>query len=625
MSALYLGDFTASKLVRVQTVKIGSDVPGYTNTIFTGFSGTSFGSLKKLRELNMGGLVNAKNDYNFSQNIYLEKLYTKGSGITEITLANGGKIKELRLNAVSTLFMRNLHHITVFDMAYTNLKRLFVLNSPSVPVQTICENATALERIYAKGVSFDLPNSSLLMKLVSLNGYNDSGQPTDSPVVSGTAELDGMSNYCRGIVEAAFPALELTVYAILGSYTVRFMLDENTQYGASQTVEEGGSAVRPAVNPESSISASTISRFVGWQGSYNNITEDTDVVASWIDSTRYYTVKWINNNGQVLQSQSVGYGSAVDYAGNDLASPEGYLWTGFDWKSWEYAAANLIDDSTTELTVSATYEEISLPPVRDMSNYDYVYSDDYRDYEQNNAAYTLGELVAICNDHSAQDYGLTEGDLIKVLTKENATITDLTILFRIERFHGRRLSSGGEKDAPHEGGDYSAFANITFGMVGALNENRAMHSSNTNVGGYAMTTHCTYLNTTVFNNLRPGLRSAIKSVQYHTTAGNSSAQLVKADVKLHPYTAAEIGWSTNEPYLSELDSARYDDGAAKMPYYRNNTNRKRKYNGTGDYTDYWTGSPAAGSPSAFGYLNGGGPAGSNGATFSIGVSCCFSL
>lgn len=620
MSALYLGAFTASKLTRVQTLKIGSDAPGYVNTMF---SGASFGNCKKLRELNMGGLVNAKSDYNFSANVYLEKIYTKGSGITEIVFANGGKIKELRLNAVGTLFMRNLHHITVFDMAYTNLKRLFVLNSPSVPVQTICENATGLERVYAKGVSFDLPNSSLLMKLVDLNGYNDSGQPTDTPVVSGTAELDGMSEYCRGIVRRKFPSLDLTIYAILGSYTVRFMLDENTQYGASQTVEDGGSAVKPAVNPASSISAASISEFAGWNGSYNNITQNTDVMASWITRTRYYTVKWLDLNGHILQSQKIGYGSAVAYEGADLASTADYLWTGFDWKSWAYAAENLIDDNTEELTVLATYDAIERPPIRDMSNYDYVCSDDYQD----NAAYTLGELAAICRDHVAQDYGLDVGDLCRLLTIENRTIPDVEIIVRLECFHGSRLSTGGEKNAPHEGGDYSDFANITWGMVGTLTNPRAMASSNTNVGGYDATTMKNYLNNEVFPNLRPGWRSLIKSVQYWTTKGNSSTEMVRSDVKLRLYNAAETNLWQTEPYLSELDSQRYrhSQSYAGFPYYQNNNLRiKKTLNGAGSAQWYWVGSPAFGLASSFCGVNGNGLENTNGATYSCAVSCCFS-
>ena len=619
MSGMYLGSFDASKLKRVRRLLIGSDVAGYYNTNFTT---ASYDNCKKLEELNMGGLQNAARSFDFSPNIYLKKIYTKGSGITGITFANGGKLQEVRLNAISVLEMRNLNYLSVLDISsYDSLTTLVVVNSPSVDVKTICQNATNLMYVTLKNINVHLENSSLLMRLSKLKGIDDNGSAANTAIVTGTAELDGMSDYCRNIITTVFPSLELLVYAILGSYTVRFMLDANTQYGESQIVEEGGSAVRPSINPANSITAASVSRFVGWDGSYNNITEDTDILASWITATRYYTVKWVNSNGNVLQSQTIGYGEAVTYTGNDLESPEGYLWTGFDWRSWAYAAENLIDDSTTEITVTASYEKIELPPVRDMSNYDYVYSDDYTD----NSAYSLGELVAICNDHSAQDYGLSVGDLIKVLPKEGATITDTTILFRIERFHGRRLSTGGEKDTPHEGDDYSAFANITFGMVGTLNENRAMHSSNTNVGGYAMTTHCAYLNTTIFNNLRPGLRSAIKTVQYHTTAGNSSTSLVKADVKLHPYTAAEIGWSTNEPYLSELDSERYNDGAAKMPYYRSNSNRKRKYNGTGDYTDYWTSSPAAGSSSAFCFLSNGGNAYSSSAPNSYGVSCCFSL
>ena len=616
MSALYLGAFTASKLKRVQTLIIGSDVAGYTNTMFTG---ASFGNCKKLTELNMGGLINAQSDYNFSSNVYLKKLYTKGSGITGITFANGGKIEEVHLNAINTLFMRNLNHLSVFDIAsYDNLKRLFVLDSPSVDIKTICQNAINLERIYAKGVNIHLPNSQLLMRLQSLNGYNDSGQTTDSPMVSGQAELDGMSNYCRGIIEEAFPALNLLVYSALGSFNVRFMLDENTQYGSTQIVEEGTAAVRPSVNPSDSITPENVSSFVGWDGAYDNITQDTDVMASWIVRTRYYNVKWVNSNGNILQSQRLGYGEAVAYSGNDLPNTSEYLWTGFDWKSWEYAAQS-ITDSTEELTVQATYEKIELPPIRNIADYDFINSNKYGD----TSAYTLGELAAICRAHLAQDYGFEIHQKVNIVlepTRNISVIPDENIICNVEGFNRRRLANGGNKDDPHEGGDFSQFANILWGFEGALANGRAINGSPTNVGGYAAMSQLAYFNTYVLPAFPPGWRSIIKLTQRYTTAGNSSTTMVKFESKIAPFNAAELGWSTAEPYASELDSARYNDGSVVLPYYRSNTKVKKKLNGTGAATDYWTCSPNYGSSSAWCSFNSYGTANlPNGATISYAV------
>jgi hypothetical protein len=621
MSGMYLGTFDASKLKRVRKLLIGSSVAGYVNTNFTT---ASYDNCKKLEELNMGGLINAAKSFDFSPNIYLKKIYTKGSGITGISFANGGKLQEARLNAVGVLEMRNLHYLSVLDISsYASLTTLVIANSPSVDVKSIIQNAVNLVYVSLKDINVHLENSSLLMRLSNLRGIDDNGSIAEKAIVTGTAELEGMSNYCRNIIETVFPSLELLVFAILASYTVRFMLDENTQYGESQIVEEGGSAVRPAVNPSNYISPDSIKEFAGWQGSFVNIEADTDIEASWLVRTRFYTVKWLDLNGSVLQSQKIGYGSAVAYEGADLASTADYLWTGFDWKSWAYAAENLIDDNTEELTVLATYDAIERPPIRDMSNYDYVCSDDYQD----NAAYTLGELAAICRDHVAQDYGLDVGDLCRLLTIENRTIPDVETIVRLECFHGSRLSTGGEKNAPHEGGDYSDFANITWGMVGTLTNPRAMASSNTNVGGYDATTMKNYLNNEVFPNLRPGWRSLIKSVQYWTTKGNSSTEMVRSDVKLRLYNAAETNLWQTEPYLSELDSQRYrhSQSYAGFPYYQNNNLRiKKSLNGAGSAQWYWVGSPTFGSASAFCLVYSNGSESTYNATTSAAVSCCFS-
>ena len=621
MSGMYLGSFNASKLKRVKTLLIGSNAAGYYNTNFTN---ASFDNCKKLSTLNMGGLQNATRSFNFSANIYLKNLYTKGSGITGIVIANGGKLETARLNAVSVLELRNLKHLSTLEISsYDNLANLVVNNCPLVDVATLCTNAVNLAFISIKDVALQLPNSTLLMKLAGLKGINDSGVADSSypPVLTGTADLTGMSNYCKDIIESTFPSLELTIRAVLGAYTVRFMLDASTQYGNSQTVEEGCPAVKPATDPASSITASTISEFVGWQGSYNNITQDTDILASWIDRTRYYNLTWLDKNGNTLQSQRVGYGSAVAYSGNDLPAVSGYLWTGFDWKSWAYAAANLIDDSTESIIISATYDEITLPPIRDMANYDYIYSDDYND----SSAYTLGELAAIAERHLGADYGFEIGDRVKIVFNEDKTIPDTYVICQLERFNDRRLANGGEKDTPHTGGDFSAFANMSFGMIGTLANARGLHSANTNVGGYAMTTTAAWLDDTVFPCLPPGWRSLIKLVQVHSSAGNSSSEMTTSNRKLRLYTAAEVGIYTSEPYASELDAAREDDGSVVMPFYRSNSRVKKTLNGTGTAQGYWTLSPYFGSSTNFCIVYTTGYATNDTATGAYSIAFSFSI
>ena len=618
ISCIYPGYCSLAQLKRLKRAVIGSSATGYNNTNLTSIDVTNCESLE---ELNVENCTSFNQTLDLSNNIMLKKIYTRGSNTTGVTFATGCRLTEAYLNAITALRVKGLCYLKTLTVSdYSNLTTLVIDDSPAVDVGQMCNLATNLVYVSLKNINLALQNSSLLMRLSKLKGIDDNGYLSDAPIVTGTAELQGMSEYCREVIEKIFPNLTLQVLSILASYSVKFMYDKNTQYGDTQIVEEGSNAVIPSVNPTKAKTPSTVYNFVGWEDGYNNVNSDKSILASWLESTRRYVMSWHDRNGSIVQKQNIGYGEVVAYTGEDLESPNNYLWTGWDWKDWSVASENIKED-TTDLNVNATYDEIILPPVRDLENYDYLHSDDFRD----TSAYTLGELVAVANAHLAEDYGFSVGDKIKIIPLPKSGITDESIVMRIERFNDRRLEDGGEKDAPHSDGDYSDFANISFGMIGVLNTARGMNSTNTNIGGFASSSVLKYLNSTVYNSLPVGWRSIIKPVQVWTTAGNSSTDLVKSICKMRLYNATEVGWSSNAPYITELDSARQDDGGYIMPYYRKNTKVKRMYNGSGDAQNYWTASPAAGSASSFCIVNINGGSYSYGAASGFSLACCFSL
>lgn len=618
ISCIYPGYCSLAQLKRLKKAIIGSSVTGYNNTNLTSIDVTNCESLE---ELNVENCTSFSQTLNLTNNIMLKKIYTRGSNTTGITFATGCRLTEAYLNAITSLRAKGLCYLKSLIVSdYANLTTLVVDNSPTVNVEQICNLATNLVYISLKNINITLQNSSLLIKLSKLKGIDDNGYLSDTPVVTGTAELQGMSEYCREVIEKIFPNLTLQVLSVLASYTVKFMYDNETQYGETQIVEEGSNAIVPSTNPTKAKTPSTVYSFVGWEGGYNNVKSDKLILASWLESTRRYTTNWHDRNGSIVQTQSLAYGDIVAYTGEDLPTISNYLWTGWDWKDWS-AIENEVTEETTEISINATYDEIILPPVRDLENYDYLHSDDYKD----TSAYTLGELAAIANAHLAEGYGFSVGDKIKIIPLPKSGITDEQIIMRIERFNDRRLENGGEKDATHENGDYSSFANISFGMIGVLNTRRGINSTDTNIGGFASSTLIKYLNTTVYNSLPVGWRSIIKPVQVWTTSGNSSTELVKSNCKVRIYNATEVGWSSNEPYISELDAARQDDGGYTMPYYRKNTKIKKMYNGTGDVQNYWTCTPVAGSSSAFCFVATNGNSTNYPASAGLALSCCFSL
>lgn len=126
--------------------------------------------------------------------------------------------------------------------------------------------------------------------------------------------------------------------------TVTFANDDGTVIEA-QRVEIGGSA-KPPVDP-----VKDGYRFIGWLGSYENVTTDVTVYAKYerIDSTEYqHVVRFIDWDDTVIYTQKVNDGEDAITPQNP--SKEGYTFTG-----WRPVPTNVTKDMDTY----AQYEKIS--------------------------------------------------------------------------------------------------------------------------------------------------------------------------------------------------------------------------------------------------------------------------
>ena len=172
---MYLGQFEASRLKRIKKLLIGSSVEGYYNTNFTT---AAFDNCVKLEELNLGGLTNAARAFDFTPNIYLKKLYTKGSGITGLTFAKNGRLKEAYLNAVASLYMNGLGLLETFDMeSYAGLTSITIEDSPAVDSYTIVSAAVNLTHVRLIEIAWSVATAAydVLVRLHGIHGIDDEG------------------------------------------------------------------------------------------------------------------------------------------------------------------------------------------------------------------------------------------------------------------------------------------------------------------------------------------------------------------------------------------------------------------------------------------------------------------
>ena len=125
------------------------------------------------------------------------------------------------------------------------------------------------------------------------------------------------------------------------TFTVTFK-DYNGAVLKTETVNKGANATPPADPARDGYT------FVGWSGSYTNVTKDVTVTAQYQENepeTVTYTVQFTDFDGTILKTQVVEEGSAASAPADP--SREGYEFIGWD---------KAFDNVTSNLTVTALYE-----------------------------------------------------------------------------------------------------------------------------------------------------------------------------------------------------------------------------------------------------------------------------
>lgn len=602
LAALYLGQFEASKLKRVRTLLIGSDEPGYQNTNFT--TG-SFDNCVKLEEINLGGLVNAKKAFDFSKNIYLKKVYTKGSGVTGITFAKGGRLKEAYLNPIASLFMNGLRFLETFEMEdYGELVSLTIEDSPAVNSYEMVKAAINIARVRLLEIDWNVPVAAydVLMRLHNAHGIDDDGYEVDAGVLTGNVYFNSISETKYNTIVSVIPEVTFTYGEKLEEKTVTFAVEGVTKN--VQKVEVGGAAQDPYLSgfiekPTKEPTIENLFDFYGWDTRFDYIVDDVTINAVFVEIPRTYTVKYADKDGSVLEEYDVPAHGSCSYKGADLTQP-GYVWEG-----WDKVAEDVVED----MVITAVYVYPTLPPaILDLSNFDYAYSNDPDD----NSAYSYSELYAIINTGQAAKY-LPQKAKIKFKLDTDG-INDVSIEFNVHSY--------GHYELADESGKMS---NVDFYMTGVLISNRQMNTTNTNVGGWDASALRAWLNSTFKNAMPIQLRNLVKKSITLANAGNQSSEIIASEDWYRVPSTSEMRFDTTAvPYKNEVSS-----NAAEIAFdqYTDNTSRiKKQYNGEGSAQNYWTRSAESGGAVAFRYVNNNGNNNNNNASNSYGVcvgSCPF--
>jgi len=575
LSGLYIGDCNLSKMTRLTRAEIGSDVDGYKNT---NFQTASFDNCASLEFVNLAGLPNAKQAFDFKKNLMLEEIHSKGSGITGLTFAKNGRLKVAKINAVSSLVLSNLRQLETLEMeGYDALASLTVEECPTVDTYTLVKTASNLQRIRLLDINWSVPVAAydVLKHLDSIQGIDDDGYTVDEGVVTGTVYFPSISISKFEDIRSSMPTVNFTYGQLLEEHTVTFKNDDGTVLYVGKT-EHGGSIPDPIKTglitaPTKDPSVELTYEYYKWDVSLDAIMEDTDVTATYREYPRTYTVRYLDKDGTELEKYTVDAHGSCSYQGVDLEQA-GYIWTGWD---------KTTDDVVANMDVNAVYIYPSMPKqVQDLTKFDYAYSDDPAD----KSAYSFGELYSIMKTGRTATY-LPIKSKIKMQLKTDV-IADTELVFNLHAIGHYRLADG------------SAMSNADWYMTGVLNANRRVNPTNNNTGGWDKSELRTWMNETLFKAMPSHWRQMIVESITLASAGAQSATIVSSKDHLRIPSHVEVGFDVSAvPYVNEIDSSAAEKTFSQ--YTDNNSRIKKQFNGGGSAQWWWLRSADAGGAVVF--------------------------
>lgn len=317
LSSCYVATADTSKAVKVKRLIFGSDIEGYDNPNFTTLT-TGVNSL--LEELNIENVSGLTQSLNLSALNNLRKLYAHGSNIGGVTFANGGKIEIAELPAINAMTMKNLMYLTTLDItSFDKLTTLTIENCSTIDIKNILEKATNLNRVRIIGVDWSIEDTTLLEKLYSMSGIDGNGYNTDKSVLMGKVHVPVIKQQQLYDYKQAWSDLEITFNTMIEQYAVTFKNDDGSVLTV-QYVDKGSNAVDPIENgnidiPTKESTVSTDFTFAGWDSVLTGIFEPRTITATYSESTRSYTVKYVSK-GITLQESTGLYGENIIYEGS---------------------------------------------------------------------------------------------------------------------------------------------------------------------------------------------------------------------------------------------------------------------------------------------------------------------
>ncbi|MBO5828720.1 MAG: hypothetical protein J6R59_09745 [Paludibacteraceae bacterium] len=322
LSRCFVGDNNFSSATRLQRLTIGSTDNGYENTFMKEVLVANNPLLEYLDLRNISGINTV---INLSSCSNLKELYAEGTNATGVIFANGGLLQTAHLPSLTSLSMKNLNYIEDFVVdGYDNLQTLIVENVPNINTYDIVTNAPSLKLLRLINLNWDfiprIENGAIFDRLLTIGGIDSSGYESDLSVLTGIASVAVIGQYDLYKYHEAWSDLTIEATTIKPQFKVTFVNEDGTVLD-TQYIEQFESAVDPIEREENPISTptkdSTIQynyTFAGWDSDLTNIVADRIITATYTESLREYTVKYVVMGDTVKTGNGL-YGDNIIYDG----------------------------------------------------------------------------------------------------------------------------------------------------------------------------------------------------------------------------------------------------------------------------------------------------------------------
>lgn len=319
LSTTYPATVDTAKASRLKELHIGNSTEGYDNPYLTTIT---LGANYLLEVLNLENVSGLTQSLNLSVLNNLRELYAHGTNTGGVTFAPGGAIQTVELPAIGAISAKNLAYLETLDISsYDNLTTLTIENCSTIDVINIFELAPNINRVRITGIDWTLTDCDLLDRIYDMSGIDKNGYNITQSVLAGHVHVPIMRQQQLADYNAAWSDLEITYDTLIEQFTVTFKNDDGTVLDV-QYIDKGEMPVDPVTRKENPIptptkesTVSTDFTYKGWDSSFTTVFTNQTFTATYSESIREYTVRYLNK-GTVLQTSTGKYGSKIDYTGD---------------------------------------------------------------------------------------------------------------------------------------------------------------------------------------------------------------------------------------------------------------------------------------------------------------------